>query len=243
MTPTVRLGNICQISDKVARVSGTQEAVEHAGRDSEMNYQRVLKGLELKRDLEFILVGVEHRQECRRHRHGQTDGLDPVVDQDQQQLGRTGWRPGHGRRCGNPHRRHPEGVYGSAARSRCCSRSGPTAATPASSWWVGSTSSSSRTFTGRATPQENATSKKIVNSVDVYEGDFGTMKVVADRFMRSRDCLILDMDYWAVDYLRNMTSIELAKTGDSERRQILCEYYLVARNEKASGIVADLTAA
>ena len=31
-TPTVRLGNLCQISYKVARVSGTQQAVDHAGR-------------------------------------------------------------------------------------------------------------------------------------------------------------------------------------------------------------------
>ena len=41
-TPTVRLGNVCQISDKVARVSGTQRAVEHAGRDDELEYQEML---------------------------------------------------------------------------------------------------------------------------------------------------------------------------------------------------------
>src|ERR1700704_5805698 len=56
-TPTVRLGNMCQISDKVARVTGTQRAVEHAGRDDELEYQEMLKGLELKRDMESILVG------------------------------------------------------------------------------------------------------------------------------------------------------------------------------------------
>ena len=39
-TPTVRLGNLCQISYKVARVSGTQQAVDHAGRDNELAYQR-----------------------------------------------------------------------------------------------------------------------------------------------------------------------------------------------------------
>ena len=53
-TPTVRLGNICQISRKVPQVSGTQQAVEHAGRDNEMAYQEMLKGLELKRDMESI---------------------------------------------------------------------------------------------------------------------------------------------------------------------------------------------
>src|SRR5689334_4737309 len=56
-TPTVRLGNNCQISYKVARVTGTQQAVEHAGRDNEMAYQEMLKGMELKRDLETILCG------------------------------------------------------------------------------------------------------------------------------------------------------------------------------------------
>src|SRR5437763_7252371 len=57
-TATVRLGNIAQISTKVARITGTQRAVEHAGRDDELAYQEMLKGLELKRDMETILCGV-----------------------------------------------------------------------------------------------------------------------------------------------------------------------------------------
>jgi hypothetical protein len=40
-----------------------------------------------------------------------------------------------------------------------------------------------------------------------------------------------------------MASVPLAKTGDSDRRQILSEYALVSRNEKASGGVFDLTVA
>src|SRR3954470_7039970 len=60
-TPSVRLGNLCQISDKVARVSGTQRSVEHAGRDDELDYQVSLKGKELKRDLETILLANQGR--------------------------------------------------------------------------------------------------------------------------------------------------------------------------------------
>src|SRR5690349_16161012 len=56
-TPTVRLGNICEIARKSPRVTGTQQAVEHAGRDNEMAYQEMLKGLELKRDMETTLAG------------------------------------------------------------------------------------------------------------------------------------------------------------------------------------------
>jgi hypothetical protein len=99
------------------------------------------------------------------------------------------------------------------------------------------------TFTGRATPTEDAKSKKIVAAVNVYESDFGTLKIVPSRQLRTRDCLVLQDDLWAVAFLpgRNMASIKLAKTGDSDRRQILSEYALEARNEKGSGGIFDLT--
>ena len=57
VTPTVRLGNIQQISSKQAAVTGTQIAVKHAGRANEMAYQEMLKGMELKRDMELVLFG------------------------------------------------------------------------------------------------------------------------------------------------------------------------------------------
>src|SRR6266511_350809 len=40
-TPTVRLGNVCMISDKVARVTGTQQAVHHAGRLQQAGHEHV----------------------------------------------------------------------------------------------------------------------------------------------------------------------------------------------------------
>ena len=57
------------------------------------------------------------------------------------------------------------------------------------------------------------------------------------------DVLVLQMEMWAIAYLngRRMVSIPLARTGDSERRQMLSEYSLVARNEKSSGGVFDNT--
>jgi len=69
--------------------------------------------------------------------------------------------------------------------------------------------------------------------------------VVANRFQRARDVLVLEMDKWAMAPLkgRNMLSIPLARTGDSERRAVVAEYALVARNEKASGGVFDCTTA
>ena len=90
---------------------------------------------------------------------------------------------------------------------------------------------------------EQASTKKITAAVDAYESDFGKLKVVADRFTRARDVLVLETDKWAVSYLngRKFVSLAIAKSGDSEKRMILSEYGLVARAEKSSGIVADNT--
>ena len=51
-TATTRLGNYHQISVKAVAVSGTLDSVDKAGRDKEMAYQKVLKSLELRRDIE-----------------------------------------------------------------------------------------------------------------------------------------------------------------------------------------------
>jgi hypothetical protein len=60
--------------------------------------------------------------------------------------------------------------------------------------------------------------------------------------MRSRDLLVLEMAKWKIPFLtgRNMVTFDLAKTGDSDARQILSEYTLEASNEAASGGVFDL---
>ena len=44
----------------------------------------------------------------------------------------------------------------------------------------------------------------------------------------------------AAAYLRDFSMNELAKTGDSERVQLLVEWTLEMRNEKAHGILLDI---
>lgn len=239
-TPTVRLGNICQISDKVARVSGTQQAVEHAGRDDEMAYQEMLKGLELKRDMESILCGTNQAKNTGAAATARKTAS--VLSWIKTNTSKSGSDPsaadGTGTRTDGTQRAFTEAQLKTVLQATWNSGGKP------DTIMVGGFNKQVfSTFTGRATPQEDAKSKKIVASVEVYESDFGRLKVVANRFSRSRDALVLQMDMWAVAYQpgRKMVSIPLAKTGDSERRQILSEYTLVARNEKASGGVFDLT--
>ncbi|MCI0635987.1 MAG: DUF5309 domain-containing protein, partial [Actinobacteria bacterium] len=86
-----------------------------------------------------------------------------------------------------------------------------------------------------------AEEKELVAGIDWYTSDFGRHKIVPSRFNRDRSVLVLTPMYWALSYLRPFHTVSLAKTGDAEKRMLLAEVTLRAGNEKANGIVADLT--
>jgi hypothetical protein len=244
VTPTVRLGNICQISDKVARVTGTQRAVDHAGRDDELAYQEMLKGLELKRDMEIIVCGTNQAKVA---------GNDTTARKTASVLSWIKSNTSKGTAGGAA---DPSTADGTGTRTDGIQRAFTEAQlkTVLNAIWTNGgkpdviyTGAFNKqvfsTFTGRATQIEETKGKRIIASVDAYESDFGTLKVVPNRFQRARDVLALQSEMWAIAYLngRRMVSQPLAKTGDSDRRQMLSEYALVARNEKSSDGVFDLT--
>lgn len=243
-TPTTRLGNICQIQIKIPRVTGTQRVVDHAGRDDEMDYQVMLKGMELKRDVETSLVGTNQAKVT-------GNGTTPRKLASILSWITTNTDKGGGTGA------DPTAADGSIARVDSATQRAFTEAQLKNvlqkCWTAGGkpdvvmtgafNKQQFSTFTGRGTPTQDQASKKITASVDVYESDFGRLKVVANRFQRSRDVLVLQMDMWADAPLpgRSMISFPLAKTGDTDRKQILIEHTLEARNEKSSGGIFDLT--
>ena len=94
---------------------------------------------------------------------------------------------------------------------------------------------------GAGTKMQKVEDKTLHTSFDVYESDFSNLKIVPDRFTSVDNAFLLDMEYWKIPFIDNMLSTPMAKTGDSDQHQILSEFTLEACNEKASGIVADLT--
>jgi hypothetical protein len=243
VTATSRLGNIAQISTKVARVTGTQRAVDHAGRDDELAYQEMLKGLELKRDMETILVGTNQAK---------VTGNDTTARKTASVLSWIKSATSKGSGGGAD----PSSADGTGTRTDGTQRAFTEAnlKTVLNTIWTNGGKPDTimtgafnkqmfSTFTGRATQIEPTKEKKIIAAVDTYESDFGVLRVVPNRFQRSRDVLILQLEMWAIAYVngRRMISIPLAKTGDSDRRMMLSEYALVARNEKSSGGVFDNT--
>lgn len=247
--PTVRLGNIAQISYKVANVSGTAQAVDAAGRDNELAYQEMLRGLELKRDMETILLS---NQAINAGGTATARTLGSVLSWmftntsfNAASTGTAGANPtastGHFTRTDATVQ-----IPFTESRLKGVLSSIWTAGGKPNKIMTGAFNKQVfSTFTGRSSPIEEAKSKKIVASVDAYDSDFGELKVVPNRFQRARDVLILEDDMWAVAYLqgRKLVSIPLAKTGDNDKREILSEYTLVARNEQSSGGVFDCTTA
>jgi hypothetical protein len=97
-------------------------------------------------------------------------------------------------------------------------------------------------FSGNATRTSNGDMKKVVNSVDIYIDPLGNeVRLVPCRQVPTDVIYFVDTEYAKFAVLRDFKSQDLAKTGDSERKQILVEYTLEVCQEKAHAAVYDLT--
>ena len=88
-----------------------------------------------------------------------------------------------------------------------------------------------------------AEQNKVVSFMSTYITPWGQIEFVPSRENRSRDVFIMQSDMWKVAVLRPTKNVELAKTGDSTRRQVVTELTLQCANEKASGGIFDNTVA
>ena len=237
---TVRLSNSCQIMDKTVVITGTQESVDKAGRASELAYQIAKKAKELKRDMEANLTGsiAEVTGSATAARKMGTLGAWVITNDDKASDGTTGAGIGNTKRTDGTARAFTEASLKTVIKSVWNAGGDP------SMVMVGPFNKQKLSgFTGNSTRFDAGADATLYTSVDVYASDFGQLQVVPNRFSRDRDAYVLDMDYWGVAFLRDFSMHELAKTGDSEKRQLLVEATLESRNEGASGLVADLTVA
>jgi hypothetical protein len=238
-TATSRIGNYTQIMDKTVVITGTQEAVDKAGRASELAYQIAKKSKELKRDIESTLLTNQARAAgsssaartfasmgawIATNSNKASDGTDPTASD------------GSDARNDGTQRSLTEDMLKDVIKGTWNAGGNPSVI------MVGPFNKQKISgFTGGNTRFDASEDKTLYTSIDVYSSDFGDLEVVPNRFSRDRDALVLDMDYWSVGFLRDFTMHELSKTGDAEKRQILAELTLISRNEGASGGVFDLT--
>ena len=102
-------------------------------------------------------------------------------------------------------------------------------------------------FTAGATKYKDVTDKRLVNSVDVYESDFGVHKIFKHRYAQlatdtTANIVILDSSRWVVSELKGRSPFirDISKTGDSEKKQLVAELTLECHQEKANAKASGL---
>lgn len=239
VSPTSRIGNYTQISTKNVVISGTLEALDKAGRRSELTYQLAKLGSELKRDMESALLANQSPVAGNTTTARRTAGLPAFIKTN------TDFGSGGADTAGIAARTDgTQRAFTEALLKTVIAEVWESGGTP-KMLMVGSHNKQVASgFTGIATRFRDVPAgqqAQIVGAADVYVSDFGTVNIVPNRFQRARDAFVVDPQYASMAVLRPIQQMELAKTGDAEKRLMLVEYGLKVNNEAAHGIVADLT--
>ena len=252
ITPPTRVLNYCQISAKALSVSGTQRAMDTAGMQDMLDYELVKRGKELKRDVEFNLIGVNQGYNVGAatvprllrawdswiSTNVNMNGVTTTVAGATSAATTAGANAANatsGRTDASSIRDLTEAYMKDVLESIFTQGGDPSLLIvgPYNKQVVSG-------FTGRSQARQNVDAETIQAAADLYISDFGTIRVVASRFSRERDAHVIDPEYASVAYLRRMQEADLAKTGDSDRKFLTVEYTLAMLNEGAHGSVFDI---
>jgi len=257
---TVRATNRTQILGKTVNITGTLDSVDTAGRKTETAYQLAKAGQELKRDIEYAILG---------NVAPVTSAADTAPKMASLQTWiRTNWTtvdsgtdsaapaspPGSARRT--PSATGETAAFTEASLKAAMKAAFNAGGTPTMLVVPPNQKVKVSGFTGIAANRvwtdnvgKSTKAAAIVGAADVYLSDFGMLSVIPERFMTSdyasnngEQALILDPTMLALATLRPFQSTLLAKTGDAEKHQMLTEVTLQVNNEAAHAIVADLSA-
>lgn len=240
VTATTRLGNYTQIFKNAVVIADTAEGVQKAGRKQEMAYQMLKEARTQKLDIEKALFANQARVAGNSTTARKLAGLGAWIKTNESK-GTGGSAPtGDGTDARTD---GTQAVFNQTKFDTVMESIWTNGGNPDRVYLSPFQMNKALGFTGnnnqRSTVQ--AGDQVVVKSLDVYVTPWGTVEFLPSRENRSRDVYILQNDMFDVAVLRPTKSVQLAKTGDSTTRQILTELTFVSKNEKASGIVADLT--
>ena len=242
-TATSRLNNRTQIFKNAVIVPDTDEGLDKAGRAQEIAYQTLKIAKEQKLDIEKALFDnnakVAGNSTTARELAGAPSWLITNVDF---QSGAGGANPtGDGTDA-----RTDDGTPTAFSQTKFDSvmqSIWENGGNPDTVYLSATQMNVALGFTGNNNQRSavQAGDERVVKSLAVYVTPYGTVEFMPSRENRSRDVFIMQDDMWEVAVLRPTKNIELAKTGDSTKRQVVTELTLCAKNEAANGIIADNT--
>lgn len=244
-SPTTRVGNLCQISRKTILISNTAEAVDKAGRRSEMTYQAMKRGKELKKDMEKILLSNQTAVVRTSSTAGKLGGFPAWLTSNVSRGAgavnggyNTGTNLPTAYTAGTP-RAWTETMLKDAMQAAYVNGGNPRMlmVSPKQKRVFS-------TFTGIAQYRKDVGSSnrvQIVGAADMYTSDFGSVSAVPNRVQQDADVFIIDPKMVKLSPLRRMQIVNPAQTGDAKKRVMITEYTLEVDNEAAHATISDLS--
>jgi len=249
-TPPDRVGNYTQIFRKDGIFSNTQEVVDNAGRAEKKKFQKLKKGIEIKKDVEYSIVSnVGSVGGATRVSAGLPAWLETNVTR-----GATGANGGFDETDGlvDPATNGTQRAFTKTLLDNVMSQayiSGGNVrhlvvAPYVKSVFVGFMSDANVAEFRYAASADGR--KTIISNADVYEGPFGKVLVHPNRVMAvnagvARNAFLIDTDMMSFDWLRRIQEDkDLAKTGDNTKFVLIGEGTLRVKNEAGLGLVADI---
>jgi len=241
----VRLANYTQIFKKHAVVTGTQERVlKGGGVKSEMAYQVARRMKAIKRDAEGACVGTPNAKVAGDDTTAREMGSFETYMTAVTYFGGVGFAAptGNGVDVGTPGtgRDLDETILKAGLEALWVTSGGNEnilALVGAHNRGVIST------FTSSSTRYVTTDDRKLVASIDVYDGDFHTVTVTPDRFSDPASLFLIDTEYVGIADLRSVFTKDLAILGDSTRKEIVWETTLEMCNPEAHVQIAGLNVA
>lgn len=227
LDPTTRLSNVTQINDEHIKVTGTQEVVNKAGRDSEYAYQKSKAMKSMVNDIEYSLVngtGNTGSSTVAREMTGILSWITTNVDS--------------GTGTGTATVALTEANYNANLQLIWAAGGNPDV-----TYVNGFNKRKVASFTGGtgSTRTIAADAAKLVNAVDTYRSSFGELAVRPSRDVPNGQLITLESSKWRVAVLRPTFEKDIGNVGDSYVTQMVTELTLESLNEKASGKMTNLT--
>ena len=242
---TERVGNYLQIFSKVIGTSRRANIIKKAGRGSEQALLKAKAMLELKRDIEKMVVSNNPAVASTTSVAGKSAGLGVQLYKNLSSAvggSTTSWTTGAPTVA--PVTGTPRAMlvgYLNTVQQSIFTNSG---VQPDMIVMGPAHKAVFSGFTGIAQNRLDTGKKQgaVVTGADIFIGDFGTLQVVPHYLMSgAADAYLLNMDYIDMAFLDGIKSSPLAKTGDSEKELITADCCLAVRSSDAQGKIAGLS--
>ena len=241
---TTRISVYAMIMTKSGGISRTVQLSDRAGRADEMDYQKMIKGLELRRDFEARTIGnYASLAESGSTTRKTAGALSWVATNDALGSGGSsgGWASaGVVSAASNGTQRTLtetllKGVLVTAFTN---------GATLSQAYMSGTHKQICSAFTGIADIRSEVSGKSqatVYGAADTYVSDFGAISFIPHPYGLTRDMLLIDPSGWAVGTYDGVKTEALAKTSDSDQFLMTMEKALLCKNELKGAVIRDLT--